>query len=42
MAVGADAPWVVWVTSNITGPAGQLFLKLLFMLVLPLLLRQRD
>ena len=37
VAVGADAPWVLWVTSNITGPAGQLFLKLLFMLVLPLL-----
>lgn len=37
MAVGAEAPWVVWLTSNITGPAGQIFLRLLFMLVIPLL-----
>ena len=37
MLVGADAPWVVWLTSNITGPAGQIFLRLLFMLVIPLL-----
>lgn len=37
MLVGAETPWVVWVTSNITGPAGQIFLRLLFMLVLPLL-----
>ncbi|MDB5420287.1 MAG: dicarboxylate/amino acid:cation symporter, partial [Brevundimonas sp.] len=35
--VGGDAPWVVWLTSNITGPAGQIFLRLLFMLVIPLL-----
>ena len=34
---GADAPWVLWLTSNITGPAGQIFLRLLFMLVIPLL-----
>lgn len=34
---GADAPWVQWVTSNITGPAGQIFLRLIFMLVIPLL-----
>ncbi len=37
MLVGADTPWVVWLTSNITGPAGQIFLRLLFMLVIPLL-----
>lgn len=37
LLVGADAPWVIWVTSNITGPAGQIFLRLLFMLVIPLL-----
>ena len=37
LLVGADAPWVVWVTSNITGPAGQIFLRMLFMLVIPLL-----
>jgi DAACS family dicarboxylate/amino acid:cation (Na+ or H+) symporter len=35
--VGADVFWVQWVTSNITGPAGQIFLRLLFMLVIPLL-----
>jgi DAACS family dicarboxylate/amino acid:cation (Na+ or H+) symporter len=34
---GADTPWVQFVTSNITGTIGQLFLGLLFMLVLPLL-----
>jgi Na+/H+-dicarboxylate symporter len=37
LMVGADAPWVVWLTSNVTGPAGQIFLRLLFMLVIPLL-----
>ncbi|MGD9968433.1 MAG: dicarboxylate/amino acid:cation symporter [Hyphomonadaceae bacterium] len=35
--VGADTPWVEQVTSNVTGPIGQIFLGLLFMLVLPLL-----
>jgi len=35
--IGGDAEWVQWVTSNITGPLGQIFLRLLFMLVLPLL-----
>ncbi|WNO52559.1 dicarboxylate/amino acid:cation symporter [Stakelama saccharophila] len=33
----ADAPWVAFVTSYVTGPIGQLFLRLLFMLVIPLL-----
>ena len=37
LTVGPDAAWVQWVTDNVTGPAGQIFLKLLFMLVLPLL-----
>jgi len=37
MLVGADTPWVLWLTSNVTGPAGQIFLRLLFMLVIPLL-----
>lgn len=37
LLVGAEVPWVVWITSNITGPAGQIFLRLLFMLVIPLL-----
>ena len=35
--IGPDTDWVVWVTSNVTGPAGQIFLRLLFMLVIPLL-----
>ena len=37
LGVGPDTGWVQWVTSNITGPIGQIFLRLLFMLVLPLL-----
>ncbi len=37
LAVGAETPWVETVTSSITGPVGQIFLGLLFMLVLPLL-----
>ena len=32
-----DAPWVEWTITHVTGPAGQVFLRLLFMLVLPLL-----
>lgn len=35
--VGPDTAWVQWLTSNVTGPAGQIFLRLLFMLVIPLL-----
>ena len=35
--LGPNAAWVEWVTSNVTGTIGQLFLGLLFMLVLPLL-----
>lgn len=37
LGVGPDTAWVQWITSNITGPIGQIFLRLLFMLVLPLL-----
>lgn len=37
LGVGADAAWVLWLTENVTGPIGQIFLRLLFMLVLPLL-----
>ncbi|HEX8214108.1 MAG TPA: cation:dicarboxylase symporter family transporter, partial [Allosphingosinicella sp.] len=33
----ADAPWVEAVTTYVTGPIGQIFLRLLFMLVIPLL-----
>lgn len=35
--VGADAGWVQWITGNVTQPAGTLFLRLIFMLVMPLL-----
>jgi DAACS family dicarboxylate/amino acid:cation (Na+ or H+) symporter len=34
---GADAQWVKWLTTYITQPAGTLFLRLIFMLVIPLL-----
>lgn len=34
---GADAPWVQWLTGYVTQPAGTLFLRLIFMLVIPLL-----
>lgn len=34
---GADAAWVHTITTYVTGPIGQLFLRLLFMLVIPLL-----
>src|SRR5687768_13648181 len=32
-----DAPWVDAVITYVTGPIGQIFLRLLFMLVIPLL-----
>ncbi len=35
--VGADADWVRWLTGYVFQPAGTLFLRLIFMLVLPLL-----
>ena len=34
---GADAEWVKWLTTYVTQPAGTLFLRLIFMLVIPLL-----
>ncbi|HET8818710.1 MAG TPA: dicarboxylate/amino acid:cation symporter [Xanthomonadaceae bacterium] len=34
---GADAGWVQWLTTHVTQPAGALFLRLIFMLVIPLL-----
>ncbi|MEZ5958495.1 MAG: dicarboxylate/amino acid:cation symporter [Hyphomonadaceae bacterium] len=37
LVVGAETPWVQALTANVTGPIGQIFLGLLFMLVLPLL-----
>ncbi len=33
----ADAPWVAVVTDKVTGPIGDIFLNLLFMLVIPLI-----
>ena len=33
-----DAPWVEAVITYVTGPIGQIFLRLLFMLVIPLAL----
>ncbi|WP_260483967.1 dicarboxylate/amino acid:cation symporter [Sphingomicrobium flavum] len=32
-----DAGWVAWLQTYVTGPIGQIFLRLLFMLVIPLL-----
>ena len=37
LTLGADVAWVQWLTSNVTGPVGQIFLRLLFMMVIPLL-----
>jgi Na+/H+-dicarboxylate symporter len=37
LSVGPDAPWVETFTSWVTQPIGQIFLRLLFMLVIPLL-----
>ncbi|MEO5629516.1 MAG: dicarboxylate/amino acid:cation symporter [Thermomonas sp.] len=34
---GADADWVQWLTTYVTQPAGTLFLRLIFMLIIPLL-----
>src|SRR5262245_65394535 len=34
--IGGDHPRVIWLTSNITGPIGALFLRLLLMIVIPL------
>lgn len=34
---GGNAEWVQWLTTWITGPVGKIFLRLLFMLVIPLL-----
>ena len=33
---GADAPWLVWTTTQIADPLGQLFLRLLLLTVVPL------
>ncbi|AKT38507.1 dicarboxylate/amino acid:cation symporter [Chondromyces crocatus] len=36
-ALAAGAPWLTWVIDHITFPVGQIFLRLLFMLVIPML-----
>ena len=36
-AVAGDAPWLAWTLANVTGPIGQIFLRLLFMLVGPMI-----
>ena len=36
-SIQRDAAWVEFVTTYVTGPIGQIFLRLLFMLVIPLL-----
>jgi DAACS family dicarboxylate/amino acid:cation (Na+ or H+) symporter len=35
-ALWRDAPWLAWVVDNVAQPAGQIFLRLLFMVVVPL------
>lgn len=34
--LAGEASWVAWVNRNLAGPAGQVFLRLLFMVVVPL------
>jgi DAACS family dicarboxylate/amino acid:cation (Na+ or H+) symporter len=36
-AAFGDAAWLDWLTRNVIGPIGQIFLRLLFMLVVPLI-----
>jgi DAACS family dicarboxylate/amino acid:cation (Na+ or H+) symporter len=36
-AVAGDAPWLQWTLTYVTGPIGQIFLRLLFMLVVPMI-----
>ena len=36
--VAGDAPWVDWVVDNVAYPIGQIFLRLIFMIVVPLVL----
>ena len=36
-ATAGDAAWVEWISTYVTGPIGQIFLRLIFMLVMPLL-----
>jgi Na+/H+-dicarboxylate symporter len=36
-SLAPGAPWIDWLVTYVTGPIGQIFLRLLFMLVIPLL-----
>jgi dicarboxylate/amino acid:cation (Na+ or H+) symporter, DAACS family len=36
-AAAGEASWVQWTSTYVTGPVGQIFLRLIFMLVIPLL-----
>jgi len=36
-ATVSDAAWVEWISTYVTGPVGQIFLRLIFMMVMPLL-----
>ena len=36
-ALAGGAPWLEWTVANITQPAGQIFLRLIFMVVIPLI-----
>ncbi|MPT47307.1 MAG: dicarboxylate/amino acid:cation symporter [Sphingobium sp.] len=36
-SLAGGAPWIAWIVGHVTGPIGQIFLRLLFMLVIPLL-----
>ena len=35
-ALWRDAPWLVWAVENIAQPAGQIFLRMLSLVVVPL------
>ena len=35
-ALAGGAPWIEWTVTNVTQPAGQIFLRLIFMVVIPL------
>ena len=36
-ALAAGTPWLIWIVDHLAYPAGQIFLRLLFMLVIPVL-----
>jgi dicarboxylate/amino acid:cation (Na+ or H+) symporter, DAACS family len=36
-ALAGDAPWIAWLVTNVTQPAGQIFLRMILMAVIPLI-----